>query len=171
MSRVAELRHGFDSTFALARQPPSPPVVDLLAIRVDHDPYALHLSEISALVADGVITEVPSRARGLLGLTGRRGTIVAVYDLRVLLGYEGRSRPRLLAVTAADTTVGLAFDHFDGCVRVPREAIARQEAAQPGDMVREVVHLDGTARQVVQIPDVVNAIAGHIRAGVAHEEP
>jgi hypothetical protein len=52
--------------------------------------------------------------------------IVPVYDLRRLLGHAAAKPPRWLVVTGGAPAVALAFDMFDGHLRL-------SHATQPGD--------------------------------------
>ena len=164
---ATSLRELFDLSFS---QAPSTDHRDAetekaLSIRIGRDLHLLRLDEISGLLADPVLTPLPTPIRALAGLAGFRGTIVAAYDLRVLLGQPATSRPRWLARTAADPGVALAFDHLDGHVTISRQRESRQrefgEAGTPGKAGRaDVAVADGTgsARAVVHVPSLLDAI-------------
>jgi len=81
-----------------------------------------------------------------------------VYDLRVLLGHPKAGTPRWLLVSAPPQ-VALAFDRFDGHLRVPRVAIA---SAEPSDArsphLRETVRSEGLVRPIIGIASVLEAI-------------
>jgi chemotaxis signal transduction protein len=157
--KAAELRHLFDSGFSRAPRTDDAEVENLLAIRVGHDPYALRLTEISALVAGKAFTRVPAPAPALIGIAGFRGSIVAAYDLRVLFGQVGATPPRWLALTATDTTVGLAFDQFEGHLRVPRATISVEEEGERRQArAGQVLRVAGVARTIIQISSVVDSI-------------
>src|SRR4051812_7736160 len=83
------LKRAFDGSFAAAPQRRDADTEDFLAIRLGCDPYALRLREIGGLFADRRISALPSGIVELLGIAGFRGTILPVYDLRMLLGYPG----------------------------------------------------------------------------------
>ncbi|MFA5885486.1 MAG: chemotaxis protein CheW [Acidimicrobiia bacterium] len=153
---MAELRRQFDSEFARAPQTESVPFEDFLAIRVGVEPYALRLTEVAGLVADKAVTRLPGAPPGLLGISGFRGEIVSVFDLRVLLGSAGGEPPRWLVLTAADSTVGLAFDQFEGHVRVPQDAVVGTPGA-------ELVRVGEAVRPIVRIPSVLHAIKQRTR--------
>lgn len=114
-----DLAAEFDGSFALAHRE-APVTVDVLAIGVGGDRYALRISDIAGLFADRAITAVPSSRAELLGIAGFRGSIVPVFDLAVLLGYTSIAAPRWLVI-ASGTPVALAFEEFAGQLRVPRE--------------------------------------------------
>jgi len=158
-SQAADLRQQFDSGFSRAPRTDDAEVETLLAIRVGPEPYALRLTEISGLVAGKAFTRVPAPAQALIGIADLRGSIVAAYDLRVVFGQVGATQPRWLALTATDTTVGLAFDHFEGHLRVPRATIPVEEEAEHRQAgARQVLRVAGIARMIIQIPSVVDAI-------------
>ena len=168
--KVAELRRAFDQSFAEAPPLDVAALEDLLDVRFGPTAYALRVTEISGLFAGVKITPLPTAVPELLGIAGIRGSILPVYDLRVLLGYAVDARPRWLAV-AAGAPVGLAFDRFEGHVRVRRDALMPQG---PGETamrhVREVVHREGLVRPVVSIPSVLEAVTSRVRRGAAEKE-
>lgn len=124
--RAAELRHEFDRSFAEPPRSVQAASLDLLAIRLGGEPYALHLTTVSGLFAGKKFTRLPQDAPEFLGIAGFRGSVLPVYDLRVLLGCTADAAPRWLVVTAS-VAVGLAFDGFDGHLRLPQEGIAQQD--------------------------------------------
>lgn len=160
VAKVAELKRAFDRTFAEAPRSDASPRNDYLAVSVGGDPYAICISEIAGLLSDRKVTGLPGSVTELIGLTALRGDLVPVYDLRALLGYPRTSAPRWLVIAAA-THVALAFDRFDGHLRVPREAVSTassQSAATRLPSVREVVRTDESARPIIYIPAVLDAI-------------
>jgi chemotaxis signal transduction protein len=168
--RAAELRRAFDLSFA---EPPRAGVAaaeDFLAVRLGASPYALRVREISGLVADLKIAPVPTIVPALLGIGGFRGAILPVYDLRALLGHPADTKPRWLAIAAA-ASVGLAFDAFEGQLRVHHEAMVPDGR---GDTtmrhVREVVQLEGLAWPLVSVASVLEAITRRVRAGGSERE-
>ena len=92
--RAAELRHAFDHSFAEPAGLGRGFREALLAVRVDTQPFAIRLSEISGLFADKKITPVPGSEATLRGIAGFRGAIVPVYDLQILLGQPPLPAPR-----------------------------------------------------------------------------
>jgi chemotaxis signal transduction protein len=170
-ARLLELRESFDRSFSepLARE--VEPMLDLLAIRVGRESYALRLSEIAALEADRTITSVPSEHPELLGIAGVRGAVVAVFDLASLLDLPRPDGARWL-VLAKGTPLAFAFNAFDGQLRVRREAIASAEAGQVGP-VRDMVRKPGetgqnTALPLIDIPTLVAMLEGRSRPRGEH---
>lgn len=158
MTRVEELRRAFDRAFA---DPPATAVTrfeELLAIGLGDAPFALRLREVAGLFADKPITRVPSPIPELLGIAGFRGVAVPVYDLRALLGLGSAERPRwtLLVTakgaTAPGPTVALAFERFDGLLRVA-----------PG----EAVLAGSTARTIMTVSSVLQTITRRVEQRVA----
>jgi purine-binding chemotaxis protein CheW len=130
---------------------------DLLAIRIGGDPYALVRGELAGLFADKRVTPLPGGAPGLLGISGFRGALVAVYDLRAVLGGGAAARPVRWLVTAAAAPIALAFERFEALLRVPREAITTRAAAAAGHAPR-VVRTADEVRPVLDVPSIVGAI-------------
>ena len=160
-SRAETLRRDFDRSFA---EPPAPEAVKpvaLLTLHLAGEPFALRLREVSGLFADKAVTPVPSELRELVGVAGFRGGVVPVYDLRALLGLSTAEKPRwlVLATTESGKPLALAFEQFDGHVRVDPGAIAAGE----GDL-REVVRTDGVTRPIIDIGSLLASIAKRARS-------
>jgi purine-binding chemotaxis protein CheW len=169
--RLAELRTGFDRSFA--EPPPRQHVesCELLAVRAGRRRYVLPLSQTSGLFCDRPITTLPGPLPALLGLAGFSGTIVPVYDLGALLGHPAPDPPRWLVLAAGIPAVALAFQDLDGHLRVPVDTIVG-EADQHGGRgcLRGMVPLPGDTRPIVDVPSVrtaIHALTGHAHA---HEE-
>src|SRR5689334_7571216 len=95
---VEALRREFDGSFALPQREAAPDAIEVLAIRVGGKPFALRLSEVAGVATGRRLTPVPSARRGMLGLVGVRGSLVAVFDLAVLLGEPpNTAEPRWVA--------------------------------------------------------------------------
>lgn len=156
--RAAELREAFDHGFAQERRPDLTVMQSLLAFSLGGEPYAMRLSEIANVVSGRKITPVPDAAAGLLGFAGLRGAIMPVYDLHVLLGRAPCETPRWLALAAA-APVMLAFQTFDGHLRVTPDAVLPREGGEQADrLVRDVVMVDGAARSIVHLPSLIDVI-------------
>jgi chemotaxis signal transduction protein len=160
-TKVLELRNAFDQTYAI---PPSSQVIqqieNLLAIRVAGDPYAIRVREISGLANNRKTVALPSPIPELLGVAGIRGGFVPVYSLSALLGYSrDANQARWLALCESEEPVGLAFNDFEGYLRVP---LAQVYAAEQRDVAREhvkhVVRAADMVRAVVSIPNTLEMI-------------
>jgi purine-binding chemotaxis protein CheW len=152
-----QLRQEFDQSFAQPPQQAAGATEDYLAIRLGADPHALRLSEIASLAPLAAPTRVPGPCPELLGLTGFRGRLVPVYDLCALLGYASPALPRWRVVLAA-RPVALAFDGFEGHLRLPCHAPAAG-SGQAHRHVREVLHAgEAGVRPIVSLESVLEAI-------------
>ena len=131
----------FDRAFAAPLRADAAAKHDLLAIRVGARTLRHALSEIAGLFADRKITRVPGSNAALLGIAGFRGAIVPVYSLPdAARAFRQRSAPRWLVIAAA-APVALAFDAFEGHLRVlgrrdPAAAIARADARLRPEFIR-----------------------------------
>lgn len=156
--RAAGLRGDFDRGFAEPLRDDVARKLDLLAMRVGPESCAVRLSEIAGLFADRKITRIPGSNGALLGIAGFRGAVLPVYSLRTLLGHSGTQAQRWLVIAAA-APVALAFDVFEGHLRLDAEAILPQ---QPGatvrDYAREIVRGADVVRSVLHLPSVVAAL-------------
>lgn len=156
-STAAQLREAFDSSFAqappVAREQPE----ELLAIGVAGKPYALRLAEVAGLHLDRPVAPIPGAPPALAGIASLRGSVVAAYDLRLLLGEPADGPCRWLVLAAADATVGLAFDEFEGQLRVSRDEIAADGGTGPS-AAWEAVTVAQVTRPILAIPQLLEAI-------------
>ena len=162
-TRLLELRQSFDRAFSEPLvEDDAEATIELLAIRIGRDPFALRLSEIAALEADRTVTSVPSDHPELLGIAGVRGGVVAVFDLGALLGAPRPEALRWL-VLAKGAPLAFAFSAFDGQLVVRPEALARAEPGR-GGRVREVAQGGGLSLPVIDIPALIAGLDQRPRA-------
>ena len=166
--RACELRRNFDRSFTVPPRSRQAASLDLLAIRLGGEPYALHLAAVSGLFAGKKFTRLPQAAPEFLGIAGFRGSVVPVYDLRVLLGCASGAPPRWLVV-ASGSPVALAFDGFDGHLRLPQKGIARQERNDAARHVRELARVAGLSRPIVDLASILAAIRERARQDVPRQ--
>ena len=148
-SRAAAMRDAFDRAFAERPRSATGAHEDLIAVRLGGNPYAIRLAELAALHVDRVLVAVPSSVPELLGIAAFRGVMSAVYDLGALLGYAAIREPRWLA-TARAAPVALAFDKFEGHVRI-------------GATASPMIEVAGVARTIIDIPSVLEMIERRIK--------
>jgi len=170
MSQADDMRSAFDATFAAAPVVRLADQVDLLAVGLGGARLAIRLGEIAGLFADKAITPLPGNTPGLLGLAGFRGLAVPVYHLGALLRLGAEVAPRWMVLAAGSQALALAFDRFDGHVRVPPEAIA-YEASGDSEVAQGLLRHGGEVRPVVRVGALVASIAGRARASrLTHSE-
>jgi chemotaxis signal transduction protein len=156
--RAAELRLAFDRAYAEPARFDRTSKEDLLGVRIGAQAFAIRLSEISGLFADKKITPVPGSHAALRGIAGFRGVIVPVYDLQSLLGGAGAATARWLVIAAA-APVALAFEKFEGQLRVSRDAILPQPSlSQARSYTREFVRTQDFAGPIMHLPSILDAI-------------
>ena len=159
MVTAIELRRTFDQSFEREPHCVDGSSVDFLAIRVAGVPYALQLSQLSGLHVDRRIMSLASPIPELLGMAGFRGNIVPVYSLPLLLGYSGVESPRWLALFGRDETIGLAFDSFDGHLRIPEEHVAGGQAVGgTSRQIHDVTEIEGTIRPIIDLVSLYERI-------------
>jgi purine-binding chemotaxis protein CheW len=114
------------------------------------------------------VSPVPSSVRELLGMAGFRGSILPVYDLRLLLGVAPAGQPRWWVVAAGEP-VALAFDSLDGHLRLARDRIAGDSEAR-SSAVSEIAS-GADPRPIVRLPSILDTIT-HLARGarVAKEQ-
>lgn len=155
---AAQLRQAFDRSFAEPLHGATEPQEDFLAIRLGGDAHAIRLVDIANLLPLIALTRFPSPVPELLGITGFRGVIVPVYDLGALLGYAAQEPPRWLVFAAAGP-VALAFEAFEGHLRLARSARAPQHGADSSPRhVQEVLRTSDQIRPVVSVASILETI-------------
>lgn len=161
-ARAAQLRAELDASFARPREVTRPERVELLAIRIGEDGYALRMSEAQALLADRPITRLPTPVQELIGLCAIRGAIAPVYDLAALLGRRvpRLSPPRWLLLAKHSELIALAFDALDGQLVVPLAEIAAPASGGEHD---GTVRVHGELRPLIRIASVLEAIERRLR--------
>jgi chemotaxis signal transduction protein len=160
-SRVEDLRRTFDQAFAAT--PPGTPLetLDLLAIRIGGDPYALKVSELTGLVWSKKIVSLPSSRAELVGIAGIRGSLVSVYSLAVLLGYGSgpSSSVRWLALSGGPDPIALAFEELEGFLRVNVTDLYRSEhVADTTPHVAEFARVGQITRLIVETRSALSAL-------------
>jgi chemotaxis signal transduction protein len=128
------MRAEFDGAFARPPRRPETDLEDVIALRLGDESCLLRLVDIAGLIADPLLTVLPTPVPALLGIIGNRGSVVAAYDLGILRGRPSTS-PRWLAISAAEPSVGVSFEHFDGYRRIHRDS---SQAGRPIEM-RDVI--------------------------------
>lgn len=170
-TRAVELRRAFDRSFADAPRPPRDEFIDLLAVLIGGDPYAIALAEVSALLADASVTPLPTTVAELAGIAAIRGAIVPIYDLRRLLGYGPRPSSRWVVLSTAATRVGFTFDAFDRHLRVARADLAPADAAARSKRhVTHVVRADDVVRPVLALSSACAWIEARVRGTSPQQE-
>lgn len=161
---VAELRRGFDQSFAVSPSTTDDDVRDLLEVRLAETPYVIRLADIGGLIPIRPITPLPTEVPALLGLAVHRRSVLPVYDLRALLGHRSEARPRWVIV-AASRFAGFAFDQFVGHARVRQDSLVPcDQAGVAAAHVREIVEASGFVRPVISLASVLEAITTRIPA-------
>jgi chemotaxis signal transduction protein len=168
-SGAGALRREFDSAFARPAGTVDTGEVDLLALRVAGEPYALRLAAIAGLSTDRRIAPLPG-VPGLLGLAGVRGSVVAVYALRSFLALPAGAPPRWIALLRRDRTVGLAFDELAGTLRLAPGDLARAAGPGAGRHVREAALAGGVLHPILDVESILATIKTLARAPGARGE-
>lgn len=171
--KVAEMRRAFDEARAIPFSEGVEEQVDsFLAIRISGDAYAIKVSEIAGLSTGRKIVPVPSPISELLGLAGIRGTLVPVYSLNAVLGYGSNTeRPRWLVLCGAEECFALAFDEFEGYLRIAQGElypVGPKDAARIH--IKEVARGPGTVRAVVSIALLRESIRERCRRNGVRKE-
>ena len=94
----------------------------------------------------------------MLGIAGFRGSILPVYDLRSLLDLSTTEAPRWLVIAAA-APVAFSFEAFEEQIRVPADAIKREQTETKSSFTKE---FDSDRRAssgpIIQLSSVLEAV-------------
>lgn len=159
LARAADLRRRFDESFAEPPLAERPAHVDLLAVRIASEPFALRLGEVGGLLSGRKVVPLPTTRPDFMGVIGHRGLIIPVYGLRAILGYPRGEDARWMVLTGGTERVGLTFDLYEGFLRLPAAQVAppgRAEAMPPH--MRDVARLDDSTRPVLDLRSILDAI-------------
>jgi chemotaxis signal transduction protein len=178
---VDVLRQAFDHSFAAPVRVDAADTVDLLALRVAGVGYAVRLGDVSGLLVDRRLVPLPATVSEFLGLTGVRGGVVPVWSLGALLGTGAdHDFPRWMILVSGrgrGETLALAFERFDGHLRVPRAHLSERSPTEPDHgagvvvRVRHSVRADDGPRGVLDVIAIIDDIRRRLglSAGKADE--
>ena len=175
---VEELRRRFDAAFVVAPVDRDEDLESFLAVKIGNEKYALRVRDVTGFAAARKIVPLPSPIAEMLGLAGIRGSVVPVFSLAAMIGYEqAQDPPRWFLLCRAAEPIALGFDEFEGYLELP--SADRSELAEAGDgdaprasrdHVRHVVRARGEVRGVIDVPSVVTAIEAKVAAALAVKE-
>jgi hypothetical protein len=153
-ARLADLRQDFDQVFAAPVADQAQEQESLIALQIEGDLYGLSVREITGVAVAGKMVPLPSRSRGLLGLTGIRGAVLPVYSLAVLLGYP----------KAGESVRWLALGEFEGYVRVPKTALHAHDR-EARKHVHRFAQAGEVVRAIISVASVVSSLQGSLAPG------
>jgi chemotaxis signal transduction protein len=110
---------------ARVAEPPSALPSGGVVIRLDHGTYLVDLANVAEVTPVPEITGLPGHPSWLCGVANWRGRILAVVDLRPLLGLESHpltSSSRLVILTADGVEVAVIADAVPGVAEKPGPA-------------------------------------------------
>lgn len=167
---AAALREEFDGSFALPLATSTPDSHDLLAIRIAGRPYALRAQDLGGIALGRRVTPLPSPDPALAGLVGVRGTVVAVFDLGVLLGLRGSAAAgRWVALAGRDARLAFAFDELEGHERIAAAALRAVGEDRPDFVTHLLERADGLRpiASVASLVEFLSQSADRVRSGKA----
>ena len=152
------LRRDFDNGFALPPRERNGEALDLLALRVGADSYAVRVAEIKGVSATRGASNVPSLDAELEGLVGIRGVLVPLFGLASLLGCTERGQAsRWFLLVGEGEQLGLGFQALDGYLKCSTAALSpATETGRPGVCVPEVLSLGDRVLPVISIPRLIS---------------
>jgi chemotaxis signal transduction protein len=154
------LREDFDRAFAGAPAEAAAPGMQVLAVRVGGERYALSLDEVAGLQAGRALIPSVAPAPHLVGIAGFRGKLTAVFDLGGLLGHAPGGELRWLVLTPAPVAVALTFEAFEGHERCSlSELVERSDEGSPARHgVRGAVRTRDGYRPLIHLPTLLAEI-------------
>jgi chemotaxis signal transduction protein len=167
------LRGAFDTSFAQAAALAAPVQEDMLAIGAGDVDLALPLAGITRLEPRRRLATLNGGAPALLGLCGVRGQLVPVFSLAHLVGAKKHAiGDPWVVLVGAQAPIGLAFDRFEGFLRVDTRSITDLAPFARTPFAQRVLAGASTARQVVDIDGVLKMISAQAAppAGLAIKE-
>jgi len=157
---ASELRAAFDQAFTADQLQSGERTVDVLAIRVAEQSYALRLAEVLAVHEGRKLVPVPTPAPALLGLVGLRGLVAPIYDLRLLLGHAAGHLPSWFVLVRSPSPIGVAFDALEGHLRLPESSlVSARSGDNAGRFTPGSVLTPGGPRPLIHLPSLVESIA------------
>lgn len=168
--RLAELKNAFDSSFTLPIAEREEQPRRALHIRARGRQLAVRVDELAGVEPCRRIVRTPSRPRGLLGLTGVRGQLVATYDLAALLGDPAHAQDapeaplRWMLLCLGNPEVSLAVEQIEGYVQFSDADLRREDSEKSGNHVREALMKDGILRGIVSVSALLATITQRARS-------
>jgi chemotaxis signal transduction protein len=160
---IDRLRTEFDEAFSRPFQSAHRDVEPFLAVTCAERPYAVALSQVAVAQAVRVVTPLPARIAGLLGLVVVHGRPVALYDLAAIAAEGSSPRPpRWLLVCQDDASVAVGVDAIAEYVLVPKGAALGTGQTAQGGVVSRAIESNGVVRDVVDLATVVAIIRAKV---------
>ncbi|MBF5041407.1 purine-binding chemotaxis protein CheW [Aggregicoccus sp. 17bor-14] len=103
-------------------------LLSVLAFQVGGERYAVPLAAVDHVLEARGLCPLPGAPRHVLGALVSRSRVVAVLDLRQLLGLEGGGMSdltRVVVVDVGEESFGLAAESVDGRLELPRAELMR----------------------------------------------
>jgi chemotaxis signal transduction protein len=167
--RLAELKHAFDASFAASIVKRDEAPRSALYIRTRGRQLAVRVDELAGVEPCRRLVRTPNRPRGLLGLTGVRGQLVATYDLAALLGAPAHAEGapeaplRWMLLCDGNPEISLAVEQIEGYVRFSDGDLRREDGENAGEHVREALKQDGILRSIVSVSALMATITRRAR--------
>jgi purine-binding chemotaxis protein CheW len=113
-----------------------------LSFYLDHEVYALPLSQVREIIGLSPWDQQPGDLGGLRGVMELHGALIAAIDLREPHGVPALLHGRFMVaivVQSKDATAGLLVDGIGEVLSVPEHEITQVPAGQPAVVARELL--------------------------------
>jgi chemotaxis signal transduction protein len=154
-----ELKRSFDRSFREAPVERNHELAHLLIVRIGTARFALKVSDLAGLARVQTVVPIPSTDRGLLGLAGLKGRMIAVYSLAAMIGCPalGAQADRWLVLCRCDDRVGLAFTAAEGTLMVPSSELCPVSQGAP-QHATDAVGADSSRMWLLNVNSIAAAI-------------
>jgi chemotaxis signal transduction protein len=149
-----EFRRAFDEMFTRPAQARDERAVEVLSIRAGEARMALPVLSIRAVQLCPEVAALPSTATSLVGVSGVRGSVVAMYSLAHVLGGSKTPSGGAWVALCGDGSIGLVFDELFGHERLTQGELLPGE----GEASRRFVEISGTPHVLVDVKALLKAI-------------
>ncbi len=154
---LAQMRQSFDQSFAEKPQPETTPGEPYILIGVSKARLAIKTSEVLSIESHKPVLSLPGHSNFFIGLTGIKGKLIPLYNLKSILGHESERKDELchwLAVVGGTSPLALAFQNFEGSVRIPES-----DVFMPSEKQRNTREAFRLASQVISVLDIQSLIS------------
>lgn len=153
-SNLADLRRVFDNSFSRPLAHAEVVGKEYLLIRAGGRFYALPLGELAGMARMKRLVPLPGQDPGFMGLMGRRGTVVPVFDLVRILHEANSIESDLKWVVfyGERQPTGLAFNELQGHIRIPEDRLhAPEKTLREKSAARAAFQTDAAAGIVLDL--------------------
>lgn len=132
----------------------------VLLLRLGEELFGLEVEHIQEVVEAPPLHYIPRAPQRFIGAINFHGTILPILDLALCQGFETAPHdPRIVVLTPALATLGLAVHELGRIVPLPAEGLEPQaEAETPGVFIRGVFSHAGEMVNLLDMPRLLTTL-------------